>query len=108
MVHLSVDIKAAEEYIIETTDAEPQIANKIDNKPPCPCSTCAKSRRWERDQIIDALLTHKREYLTYRGSSFDAEGNLYWAKDDALAYSEGIDAVIKFIEDRNPKVVKRT
>ena len=108
MVHLSVDIKAAEEYIIETTDVDPQIVNKTDNKPPCPCSTCAKSRRWERDQIIDALLTHKAEYLIYRGSSFDAEGNLLCAKDDALAYSEGIDAVIKFIEERNPKVVKRT
>jgi len=107
MVHLSVDIKAAEEYILETTDVDIKIANKTDNKPPCPCSTCAKSRQWERDQIIDALLTYKGEYLAYRGSSFDAEGNLYWAKDDALAYSEGIDAVIKFIEDRKPKVVKR-
>jgi hypothetical protein len=102
-----MDIKAAEEYIIETTDIDPQIINKINNKPPCPCNTCAKSRRWERDQIIDALLTYKGEYLAYRGSSFDAEGNLMWAKDDALAYSEGIDAVIKFIEDRNPKIVKR-
>jgi hypothetical protein len=107
MVHLVVDIKAAEEYIIEAADAEPQIANKIDNKPPCPCSTCDKSRKWERDQIIDALLVHKGKYLEYRGSSFDLEGNLVWAKDDALAYAEGIDAVIKFIEDRSPKVVKR-
>jgi len=107
MVHLSVDIKAAEEYIIETTDVDIKIENKTENKPPCPCSTCAKSRQWERDQIIDALLTHKREYLVYRGSSFDADGNLYFAKDDALAYSEGIDAVIKFIEDRKPKVAKR-
>ena len=107
MVHLGVDIKAAEEYIIETADAEPQITNKIDSKPPCPCSTCAKSRSWERDQIVDALLVHKGKYLEYRGSSFDLEGNLVWAKDDALAYAEGIDAVIKFIEDRKPKVAKR-
>ena len=107
MVHLSVDIKAAEEYIIETTDVDPRIISKTEKKPPCPCSTCAKSRKWERDQIIDALLTYKGEYLAHRGSSFDAEGNLLWAKDDALAYSEGIDAVIKFIEERTPKVVKR-
>lgn len=102
-----MDIKAAEEYIIEIADNDPQIVNKTENKPPCPCSTCAKSRRWERDQIIDALLTYKKEYLVYRGSSFNEDGSLFWAKDDAMSYSEGIDAVIKFIEERNPKVVKR-
>lgn len=48
-------------------------------------------------------MVKKAEYLIYRGSLFDAEGNLMWAKDDALAYSEGIDMAVKLIEDRMPK-----
>jgi hypothetical protein len=30
-----------------------------------------------------------------------------WAKDDALAYSEGLDYVVKLIEDRKPKPKKK-
>jgi hypothetical protein len=73
----------------------------------CPCNGCQKAVSWERKQLIETLLIKKSEYLIYRGSSFDDEGNLMWAKDDALAYSEGIDMVIKLIEDRMPKPVKR-
>jgi hypothetical protein len=62
---------------------------------------------WERKQLIELMLDHKKEYLVYRGSSFDAEGNLLWAKDDAQAYSEGIDWVIELIKDRMPKPKKR-
>ena len=69
----------------------------------CPCSGCSKSIAAERKQLIEILLLKKAEYLIYRGSSFDAEGNLLFAKDDALAYSEGIDMVINLIEDRMPK-----
>jgi len=69
----------------------------------CPCSGCSKSIAAERKQLIEILLLKKAEYLIYRGSSFDAEGNLMWAKDDALAYSEGIDMAVKLIEDRMPK-----
>jgi hypothetical protein len=69
----------------------------------CPCSGCTKSISAERKQLIEILLIKKAEYLIYRGSSFDAEGNLMWAKDDAQAYAEGIDMVIKLIEDRMPK-----
>jgi hypothetical protein len=97
-----MDIKAAEEHIIETTEND-KIIDRFDAKPPCPCSTCAKSRSWERNQIINSLLMHKTEYLIYRGSSFDNEGNLLWAKDDAASYAEGIDKVIEFIENREPK-----
>jgi hypothetical protein len=69
----------------------------------CPCSGCSKSISAERKQLIEILLVKKAEYLIYRGSLFDAEGNLMWAKDDALAYSEGIDMAVKLIEDRMPK-----
>jgi hypothetical protein len=69
----------------------------------CPCSGCSKAVSWERKQLIEILLIKKAEYLVYRGSSFDDEGNLMWAKDDALAYSQGIDMAIKLIEDRIPK-----
>lgn len=69
----------------------------------CPCSGCTKSISAERKQLIEILLIKKTEYLIYRGSSFDAEGNLMWAKDDAQAYADGIDMVINLIEDRMPK-----
>jgi hypothetical protein len=69
----------------------------------CPCSGCTKSISAERKQLIEILLIKKAEYLIYRGSSFDAEGNLMWAKDDAQAYADGIDMVINLIEDRMPK-----
>jgi len=69
----------------------------------CPCSGCSKSIAAERKQLIELIELKKTEYLIYRGSSFDVEGNLMWAKDDAQAYAEGIDMVIKLIEDRMPK-----
>ena len=73
----------------------------------CPCSGCQKAVAWERKQLIELMLDHKHEYLVYRGSSFDLEGNLHWAKDDAMAYAEGIDAVIELIKDRTPKPKKK-
>ena len=69
----------------------------------CPCSGCTKSISAERKQIIEILLIKKAEYLIYRGSLFDNEGNLMWAKDDAQAYADGIDMAINLIQDRMPK-----
>lgn len=69
----------------------------------CPCNGCQKAVAWERKQLIDILSLKKTEYLIYRGSSFDKDGNLLRAKDDAEAYIEGVDMVIKLIEDRSPK-----
>jgi hypothetical protein len=48
--------------------------------------------------IIKDIEAHKVAYLKYRGSSFDKEGNLLWAKDDAMAYAEGLDAAILIIK----------
>ena len=70
----------------------------------CPCSGCAKAVAFERKQLIQLLTEHDIEYLKYRGSSFDSDtGELMWAKDDAMAYHEGIQYMIKLIEDRMPK-----
>jgi hypothetical protein len=69
----------------------------------CPCSGCTKSISAERKQLIEILLIKKVEYLIYRGSSFDNDGNLMWAKDDAQAYADGIDMAINLIQDRMPK-----
>ena len=69
----------------------------------CPCSGCAKAVAYERRQLIQLLIDHDFEYLKDRGSSFDTEGTLLWAKDDALAYHEALQHVIKLIEDRIPK-----
>jgi len=70
----------------------------------CPCAGCAKAIAWERKQLREILIDHDFEYLKYRGSSFDSiTGELIWAKDDALAYHEALQYVIKLIEDRMPK-----
>ena len=42
----------------------------------CPCSGCQKAVAYERNQLIQLINEHKKEYLEYRGSSFDKEGNL--------------------------------
>ena len=69
----------------------------------CPCSGCQKSIAAERNQLIELFENTKKEYLVYRGSSFNGDGTLYWAKDDAMAYAEGIDIAINIIKDRIPK-----
>jgi hypothetical protein len=69
----------------------------------CPCSGCLKSIAAERKQLIELFEKHKHEYLVYRGGSFNEDGTLYWAKDDAMSYAEGIDEVIKLIKERMPK-----
>ena len=69
----------------------------------CPCNGCQKSIAAERKQLIKLLEEHKKEYLVYRGSSFNEDGTLYFAKDDAAAYAEGIEKVIELIKDRMPK-----
>ena len=73
----------------------------------CPCSGCQKAVAWERKQIIKILQDHRLDYLKYRGSSFDSDGNLLWAKDDAMAYTEGLDYAILEIEKRIPKTKQR-
>ena len=95
-----MDLESAENAWRDPRD---QIQYKSLNKLPCPCNMCAKSRKFERDEIIDALQNHLKEYQQYRGSSFDADGNVLWMKDDVEAYSEAINAVINFIQEREPK-----
>lgn len=48
--------------------------------------------------IIRDIEAHKLAYLEYRGSSFDKDGNLLWAKEDAVSYVEGLDAAIRIIK----------
>jgi hypothetical protein len=69
----------------------------------CPCSGCQKSISAERKQLIELFEKAKHDYIVYRGGSFNEDGTLYWAKDDAMAYAEGIEAVIELIKDRMPK-----
>lgn len=69
----------------------------------CPCSGCQKSVAAERNKLIALFEQTKHDYLVYRGSSFNEDGTLFWAKDDAMAYAEGIDAVIEIIKERMPK-----
>lgn len=69
----------------------------------CPCAGCAKAVSFERKTLIEEILKAQKEYLKYRGGSFNEDGTLYWAKDDAMAYAEGMDAVIELIRSRMPK-----
>ena len=55
--------------------------------------------------IITEIEAHKLAYLKYRGSSFDKDGNLYWAKDDAMAYAEGLDAAIRIIKGETVEIM---
>ena len=48
--------------------------------------------------IIRDIEAHKLAYLEYRGSSFDKDGNLLWAKEVAVSYVEGLDAAIRIIK----------
>lgn len=66
----------------------------------CPCSGCAKAVAFERKQLIKIFEQYKQKYLIDRGSSFDKDGNLLWAKDDAEGYAEGIDQAIFIINER--------
>lgn len=69
----------------------------------CPCAGCSKAVAYERKQLIEIIEKVKHDYLVYRGSSFNADGTLYWAKDDACAYAEGMDKVVELIKERMPK-----
>lgn len=69
----------------------------------CPCSGCSKAVAFERKQLINLFEQAKHDYLVYRGSSFDKDNNLLWAKDDAEAFAEGVDAMINLIKERMPK-----
>jgi hypothetical protein len=69
----------------------------------CPCAGCSKAVAFERKQLIELFEKTKRDYIVYRGGSLSEDGNIAWAKDDALAYAEGIDSVIEIIKERMPK-----
>jgi hypothetical protein len=47
---------------------------------------------------IDRIQAHKIAYIKYRGGSIDSEGNILFAKDDAMAYAEGLEDAIRIIK----------
>ena len=55
--------------------------------------------------LIKEIEAHKLAYLKYRGGAFDKEGNLLWAKDDAEAYVEGLDAAIRIIKGETIEIL---
>jgi hypothetical protein len=59
------------------------------------------------EELITILTKLKKDYLTYRGSSFDKDGNLLWAKDDAEAWAEGLNAAIKIITEDNKELLEK-
>lgn len=59
------------------------------------------------EEIVAILTKLKKDYLLYRGSAFDKDGNLIFAKCDALSYAEGINTAIKIIEEDNKELLER-
>ena len=59
------------------------------------------------EELVAILTKLNKDYLVYRGSSFDSQGNLLWAKDDALSYSEGLNAAIKIISEDNKELLDK-
>jgi uncharacterized membrane protein affecting hemolysin expression len=60
-----------------------------------------------KEEIIVILNKLKKDYLVYRGSSFDENGTLIWAKDDALSYAEGLTAAIEIIQEDDKELMER-
>jgi hypothetical protein len=59
------------------------------------------------EELIVILNKLKKDYLVYRGSSFDENGTLIWAKDDALSYAEGLTAAIEIIQEDDKELMER-
>lgn len=59
------------------------------------------------EEIVAILDKLRIDYLHYRGSSFDEDGNVLWAKDDAASYAEGLNTAIKIIQADNKELMER-
>jgi hypothetical protein len=59
------------------------------------------------EEIVVILDKLRIDYLRYRGSSFDENGNVLWAKDDAASYAEGLNTAIKIIQADNKELMER-
>ena len=59
------------------------------------------------EELIAILNKLRLDYLIYRGSSFDEDGNVLWAKDDAASYAEGLNTAIKIIQADNKELMER-
>lgn len=51
------------------------------------------------EDLYEKLNRCKIEYLQYRGSSFNADGTLFWAKDDVEAWAQGFDAAVSIMKE---------
>jgi len=59
------------------------------------------------EELVSILDKLRVDYLRYRGSSFDEDGNVLWAKDDAASYAEGLNTAIKIIQADNRELLER-
>lgn len=59
------------------------------------------------EELIEILDKLRIDYLKYRGSSFSEDGKLFWAKDDAMAYAEGLNTAIKIIAEDDKELLER-
>jgi len=59
------------------------------------------------EEIVAILTNLKKDYMKYRGASFDKDGNLLWAKDDVESWVAGLTTAIKIIEEDNKELLER-
>lgn len=59
------------------------------------------------EELIDILNKLRIDYLRYRGSAFDNDNNVLWAKDDAASFAEGLGIAIKIIAEDNKELLKK-
>lgn len=59
------------------------------------------------EDLVAILTKLKKDYLIYRGASFNEDGTLYWVKDDAEAWVEGLDTAIKIIKEDDKELIER-
>jgi len=60
-----------------------------------------------KEELVVLLEKLKKDYLVYRGSSFNSDGSLMWAKDDAESWAEGLNTAIKIISQENQELLNR-
>ena len=50
-------------------------------------------------KIYKRMEDRKRAYLEYRGASLDKDGNLLWAKEELVIWSEAFDEAMAIVKE---------
>jgi hypothetical protein len=53
----------------------------------------------EQHKIYKRMQDRRIEYLTYRGGSFDKQGNLLWAKEELEIWNEAFSEAMAIVKE---------